>query len=113
MENARSRTGYIRQVLDAWRRTPGTTGVVRPNDRRLAADLYDRGVPLHAVENAMVLAAARRICRPSRLPPLQPMRSLHYLQPVIDEVLALRASPDYFRYLQSHIDRALNSQPLR
>lgn len=111
MENVPSRTGYVRHVLDAWRRTPGTTGVVGPNDRRLAAALYDRGVPLTAVESAMILAAARRICRPPGLAPLQPMRSLHYLRPVIDEVLELHASPDYFRYLQSHIDRALNSPP--
>jgi hypothetical protein len=108
MENAPSRTGYVRQVLDAWRRTPGTTGAVRRNDRLFAAALHDRGVPIHAVKNAMILAAARRICRPPGLAPLQPMRSLHYLQPVIDEVLELRASPDYFRYLQSHIERALN-----
>jgi len=113
MGNALSRAGYIRQVLDAWRRTPGTTGAVRPNDRRLAAALYARGVPLTAVQNAMILAAARRICRPPGLAPLQPMRSLHYLQPIIDEVLELGASPDYFRYLRSHIDRALDSQPPR
>jgi hypothetical protein len=110
MGNALSSTDYVRQVLAAWRRTPGTTGAVRPNDRLFAAALYDRGVPLTAVQNAMILAAARRICRPPGLAPLQPMRSLHYLQPVIDEVLQLGASADFFRYLQSHIDRALDSQ---
>jgi hypothetical protein len=97
---------YIRKVLDAYRRTPGTTGVVRRNDRLLAATLYDRGVPVNVVENALILAASRRIFRPPDAIPLQPIRSLYYLLPVIDEVLQLGISQDYFRYLQFHINRA-------
>jgi hypothetical protein len=100
-----SKKDYVRKVLDAYRRTPGTTGTVRRNDRLLAAALYDRGVPVTVVENALLLAASRRIFRPPDALPLQPIRSLHYLLPVIDEVLQLRISPDYFRYLQFHIDR--------
>jgi hypothetical protein len=100
---------YIRKVLDAYRRTPGTIGVVRRNDRLLAAVLYDRGVPVTVVENAMVLAASRRIFRPPNAAPLQPIRSLYYLLPVIDEVLELRISQDYFRHLQFHINRALQN----
>ena len=96
---------YIRKVLAAYRRTPGTTGVIRRNDRVLAAVLYDRAVPLTAVENALILAASRRIFRPPDAIPLQPIRSLHYLLPVIDEVLQLHISQDYFRYLHFHIDR--------
>jgi hypothetical protein len=96
---------YVRKVLDAYRRTPGTTGAVRHNDRLLAAVLYDRGVSVTVVENALILAASRRIFRPPDAIPLQPIRSLYYLVPVIDEVLQLRISQDYFRYLQFHIDR--------
>jgi hypothetical protein len=96
---------YIRKVLNAYRRTPGTAGAVRRNDRLLAAVLYDRGVSVTVVENALILAASRRIFRPPDAVPLQPIRSLYYLLPVIDEVLQLRISPDYFRYLQFHIDR--------
>lgn len=100
-----AKKNYIRKVLDAYRRTHGTTGAVRPNDRLLAAALYDRGVPATTVENALVLAASRRIFRPPDAVPLQPIRSLHYLLPVINEVLQLRISQDYFRYLQFRIDR--------
>jgi len=57
------------------------------------------------VENALILAASRRIFRPPDAVPLQPIRSLYYLLPVIDEVLQLHISQDYFRYLQFHIDR--------
>ena len=102
-----SKKDYIRKVLDAYRRTPGTTGVVRRPDRLLAALLYDRGVPVTAVENALLLAASRRIFRAPHAVSLQPIRSLYYLLPVIDEVLQLHISQDYFRYLQFRIDRAL------
>ena len=100
-----AKKNYIRKVLDAYRRTPGTTGAVHRHDRLLAAALYDRGVSATVVQNALVLAASRRIFRSPDAIPLQPIRSLHYLLPVIDEVLQLRISQDYFRYLQSHIDR--------
>jgi hypothetical protein len=105
-----SKSDYIRKVLDAYRRMPGAAGAVRRNDRILAATLYDRRIPLTAVENALILAAARRIFRSPDAPTLQPVRSLHYLLPVIDEVLAVHVSPDYYRYLQFKIDQALNNK---
>ena len=97
---------YVRRILEAYCRTPGTTGVVRRNDRLLAADLYDRGVSPVIVENALLLAASRRIFRAPNAAVLQPIRSLHYLIPVIDEVRQLHVSQDYFRYLRFRIDRA-------
>jgi hypothetical protein len=62
-------------------------------------------VSLAAVENALVLAAARRLIRPAEAAPLGPIRSLAYFLPVIDEVLGLSISPDYFRYLRLKIER--------
>ena len=97
---------YVRQVLDAYRKTPGTMGTVRRPDRLTAVQLHHRGVPLAAVENALVLAAARRLIRPVDAPPLGTIRSLAYFLPVIDEVLSLRVNPDYFRYLRHKIERA-------
>jgi hypothetical protein len=108
METPSDKQDYIREVLDAYRHTPGTTGLIHRNDRILAAKLYDRGVPLIAVQNALVLAAARRIVRSPDAPALQPVRSLYYLLPVIDEVLAIRLSQNYYCYLQLKIQQALN-----
>ena len=109
MENP-ARQDYIRHVLDAYRRTPGTTGAVRRSDRLLAAALYDRGVPLLTVKNALLLAAARRIVRSPDAPVLQPIRSLHYVMPLIDEVRTVSVSQDYYRYLQFKIDQVLNKK---
>ena len=96
---------YVRRLLAAYRATPGTCGVVRRPDRTLAAQLHQRGVPIEAVENALLLAAARRLARPADAPPLTTIRSLAYFSPVIEEVLQLEVSPDYFRYLRSRIAR--------
>lgn len=96
---------YVCRVLSAYGATPGTTGNIRPQDRLLAAQLHQRSVPLSVVENALVLAAARRLFRSPDSPPLGTIRSLAYFLPVIDEVLHLDVSPDYFRYLRHKIER--------
>ena len=103
--NSLSREQYVRKLLDAYRQTPGTTGIVRPADRLLAAQLHQRGVPLTLVENALVLAAARRLFRPATLPPLTTVRSLAYFLPVIDEVLDLNVSDDYFQHIRHRLQR--------
>ena len=96
---------YVRRVLDAYRLTPGTCGAVRRPDRLLAAELHERGVPAEAVENALILAAARRLIRPAGAPPLATVRSLAYFLPVVEEVLQIEASPEYFRYLRGKLQR--------
>ena len=102
-DNPLGREEYIQKVLTAYRQTPGTTGTIRRPDRLLAAQLHARGVPLHTVENALVLAASRRLLRPTHALPLGTIRSLAYFLPVIDEVLELTVSPDYFQYLRRQI----------
>ena len=96
---------YVRKLLDAYRHTPGTTGTVRRPDRLLAAQLYQRGVPLCAVQNALLLAAARRLLRPATAPSLATVRCLAYFLPVLEEVLELNVSSDYFQHLRRRIQR--------
>jgi len=112
-ENSINREEYIQKVLDAYRQTPGTTGMVRRPDRLLAGQLYGRGVPLSAVENALVLATSRRQIRPVGAPPLNTIRSLAYFSPVIEEVLESRVNPEYYRYLRHKIQRFLQTATTR
>ena len=98
---------YVRRVLDAYRSTPGTCGAVRRPDRALAFELFARGVPLAVVENALVLACARRLARPPDAAPLGVIRSLAYFSPVIDEVLELRVADAYFEHLRNRLSRIL------
>ncbi|HEY7616999.1 MAG TPA: hypothetical protein VH744_09370 [Terriglobales bacterium] len=60
MDDGRGQEEYIRQVLEAYRKTPGTMGTVRRPDRALATQLFHRGVSVSVIENAFVLAATRR-----------------------------------------------------
>ena len=110
MDEGTGQEEYIRRILEAYRKTPGTMGVVRRPDRILAAQLYQRGVSVTIIENALALAAARRLMRPVDVPPLNPIRSLAYFLPVIDEVLGLQVSPDYFQHLRDKLERFLAPQ---
>ncbi len=101
---------YVRRLLDVYRLTPGTCGVVRRPDRVMAAQLHQRGVPLEAVENAFVLAAARRLIRPAGAAPRGTIRSLAYFSPVIEEVLQLQVSQEYFQHLRHKLQRAASAR---
>jgi len=101
---------YVQRVLDAYRATPGTRGVVRKPDRAFALKLHARGVPLAAIENAFVLAAARRLARPADAPRLGSIRSLAYFGPVIDEVLDSTAGQTYYDYLRHRLHHHLAAQ---
>jgi hypothetical protein len=96
---------YINQVLEAYRKTPGTMGTIRRPDRVLAAQLFQRGVSESVIENAFLLATTRRLMRPADAQPLATIRSLAYFLPVIEEVQGLRVSPDYFQYLRHKLQR--------
>lgn len=99
------RSECVHRVLDAYRSTPGTAGVVRRADRVLAAQLHGRGVPFETVENAFVLAVSRRLVRPDGAAPLGTIRSLAHFSPVIDEVLETKVDRQYFDYLRHWLAR--------
>ena len=110
MDTGISQEDYVRQVLETYRKTPGTMGTVRRADRLLAAQLYQRGLSVKVIENALVLAATRRLIRPPDALPLGTVRSLAYFLPVIEEVLESRVSPDYFEYLRYKLARASSAR---
>ena len=98
---------YVTKVLEAYRATPGTCGTISRADRFLAHKLFEKGIPLHAIENALVLAAGRRTFRPPDAPPLNTVRSLAYFVPVIEEVLETgdRVREDYYKQIRSKLQQ--------
>jgi hypothetical protein len=94
---------YTQCVLGLYRCTPGASGFARRADRQLAARLFDRRVPLHIVQAALLLAVARRSFRPDDAPPLPPIATLHYFLPIIDELMATPPDPDYLDYLRQSL----------
>jgi hypothetical protein len=97
------REPFVAAVLKLYRAAPDTLGRCRPHDQRLAESLFDRGVSLEVVSAAIMLTTARRRCRPPDLPPLEPIRSLHYFQPVIAEILRYPLESAYLAYLADRL----------
>lgn len=90
---------YVQQVLDLYRDTPGTSGRVRPADRRLANTLYQQKIPITTIRGALLLVVARRTFRSPDVEPLSTIRSLHYFQHTIQELLDEPLPDGYVDYL--------------
>jgi hypothetical protein len=98
----RAQTRYVARVLGQYQTLPGTLQRVLRQDRRAALDLYRRGVGLDVVENAFILALARRTFR-SDVAQLEPIRCLHYFLPVVDELIQEPPLPEYLDYLKAKL----------
>lgn len=97
MTNARQ--AYVNAVARQYVRLPGTPLRASRRDRKLAAELYDRGVPLRVVWAAFVIAAARWTIRSPQQRKLDAIRTLYYFVPAIDEVLSTSPDPGYVHYV--------------
>ena len=98
-----ARQRYADAVIRNYLRLPGTPLRASRQDRRLAAQLHDRGVSLRVMWAAFVLAAARRVVRSSQQRKLEKIRTLYYFLGAVDEVLEAGVEPDYVEYLAAKI----------
>jgi len=96
---------YVAAVLIVYVDLPDTPLRASVQDQWQARRLYDRGVSLRLVESALLLGSLRRLMRPADVPPLPPIRSLAYFQPVIDELLDHPAPDNYLDYLRLKMRR--------
>jgi hypothetical protein len=93
-------TNYVSAVLTLYLGLPETPLRTSAQDQKYVRQLHDRAVPLRVVESAFLLASLRRLLRPADVPPLSPIRSLAYFQPVIAELLSNPAQENYLEYLR-------------
>ena len=77
----------MRTLLRAYVAMPETPTRCHSNHRRIALELYRRGIPVEVIETALVLGSARRLSR-DRQRSVSPIRCLAYFIPVIEEVIA-------------------------
>lgn len=96
------RAAYVARVLHLYRKLPGALHRVLRDDRRTALDLHRRGIPIAVVEDAFILTTARRAVGPKDQP-LDPIRVLRYILPVIQELRTAPPMPEYMRYLESRV----------
>jgi hypothetical protein len=96
---------YLAAVIMLYVELPETPLSASLQDHRQARRLHDRSIPLQIVESALLLGSLRRLVRPADLPPLPPIRSLAYFQPVIDELLVHPMPENYLEYLRLKLNR--------
>jgi hypothetical protein len=96
---------YRQTLVDLYLRLPDTPCRVSRHDVRLVQQLWERQIPLTTVETAFLLASLRRAARRPDAIPLEPIRSLHYFLPVIEELLhtPLHHGDAYLAYLRSKV----------
>jgi hypothetical protein len=94
---------YIEAVLSTYTDMPETPMKAAASDRKTARELLERAVPLPTVQTALVLGSVRRLGRPPEYPRLQPVRSLAYFLPVIEELLESPIPDDYGLYLRAKL----------
>lgn len=96
---------YVSRILARYRALPGALQRVLRDDRHTARELHRRNVPINIVENAFTLVIARRTRAPDA-EPVDAIRTLRYILPVIDELLSHPPDPGYLRYLEVRLDQA-------
>ena len=94
---------FVAQVLHLYLSLPHTPARINRTDRQLAAQWHAQGLAWDTLEGALLLATARRSLRDPALPPLSPIRSLHYFVPLLEEVQATPLAPEYVQYLRGKL----------
>jgi hypothetical protein len=96
---------YVATLILLYLDLPDTPLRPGPQDQSTARKLYQQGVPLSLAEGALLLASLRRWIRDSDRPPLPPIRSLAYFQPVITELQQQPLPDGYLDYLRSKFQK--------
>jgi hypothetical protein len=102
---------YVAAVIACYLGLPETPMSATLQDHRQARHWHDHAVPLELAESALLLASLRRLIRPADMPPLSPIRSLAYFQPVVDELQVHPMPPNYLDYLRLKLNRLANGAP--
>ena len=102
-----SRSAYIARVVRLYLDDPDTPAVPSKADWNIAADLFDRNIPLETIRLAFKLALIRR--RRSSDKPLPPIRSLAYFRAVALNLSAEETEPAYVEYVDQLYDNVLQN----
>ena len=104
-----SQKEFVDAVLDTYVSLPETPNRARRDDRYLAVTWYHQGIVLFQAKAAMWMATARRTFREPDAGPLEPIRSLRYFVPLIEEIQHSAVDESYVRYLQQKLSSVLGT----
>jgi hypothetical protein len=102
---------YVATLLMLYVDLPDTPLRPGPQDQATARRLYQQGVSFSLAETALLLGTLRRLVRNSDLPPLAPIRSLAYFQPVITELQQQSLPNGYLDYLRAKFQKIAGPGP--
>jgi len=100
---------YVPAVLSLYLELPDTPPHANPLDEAWARRFCQRGIPFGVVEAALLLGSLRRSARSPQAPPLAPVRSLAYFQPIIEELLRVPVSEAFRASLRRKMQRLRGS----
>ena len=103
-----SRSAYLARVVRLYLDDPDTPAVPSSADWDIAADLFERNIPLETIRLAFKLALIRRRQRSSNRP-LPPIRSLAYFRAVALNLSPEETEPDYVEYIARLYDQLLRN----
>lgn len=96
---------YVARIRQLLGEASCVQGAFTPADERLAADWYVRGIEFETVRHAWLLGCTRKSFSLLDRPSAEPIRSLRYFVPVLEEVLAGDFPPDYWSHLEFNLGR--------
>ncbi|MEJ2081448.1 MAG: hypothetical protein P8Y94_04570 [Acidobacteriota bacterium] len=74
-------------------------------DEILARKWLEDGVSIERIEQAILLGCARKYVAWRNHHDVTPIRSLHYFEPVLEEIDQMEISSDYWKYVRSRMRR--------
>lgn len=74
-------------------------------DRRLTRQWFHQAIPLPEVEQAILIGCGRKYVSWLDGHPSEPIGSLHYFKPILEEIATLTLSPDYCAFNRLQVQR--------
>ena len=99
------RAAYIGQVRRIFERPRCVQGSFGPADERLAGRWHDAGLELETLRRACLLGSVRKSMELIDRPQAQPIRSLHYFAPLVEEVLGGGYPAGYWQHVERNLRR--------
>lgn len=89
------RHSFVASLLQCYVQLPHTPPRPSRYDKRLAERLFEQHASLDTLKAAFILATSRRTFRTDNATPLEPVRSLAYFLPIVEELRRTPPDPCY------------------
>lgn len=97
-------SGFVEQVRNRLLKYPIVRSSFGAADDRLARELFSKGVSLEQINRALLLGLTRKYVSSLNSLSTNPIYSLSYFLPLLDEVAETETSDRYWEYLRRRLD---------